>query len=615
MLESFVMLAVLDTILPIFVVVVGIGFLIFVHELGHFAVAKWNKVRVEAFSLGFGPVIWGFWKGETHYRLSLIPLGGYVKMAGETAADEHSDDPAEFLNKPILVRAAVLIAGVAMNMIVGIALFMVAFNIGVPLIVPVAGGVVPGSAADRAGIQPGDRILEVDGTRVIDFYDVIQEIAYASGAVDILIERNGSEILLEAVEPTKDPSGLIQRIGIRPPFEKGVQVDPTGPAGESGLASGDDIVAVAGIRTADPNLIEYRMGVTPIPVPITVVRDGKELTIPVTPRLVQDGEPLAGVSPATRVVDVVWWGERWEKIGLKPGDEFTAVNGERARTIEHARALAQAAAPEPVVFTVLRDGKEVALREVSGVGTAAEWREWFDQIRPRMPSLATTRLTLVDDRSFEDGNPARKAGLPEGAEILEVGGRPVKDWNEVRREIHRTASDEPVQITFRVDEEEPRSISVQRRRQVTRLYGVSFEQKTEIVKRSGIAGSIGAGLRRSFHTGLGILRMLGGIFTGKVSAKALGGPVMIAQISYSTAKKDFIHFLYFLGILSINLAILNILPIPVLDGGHLLFLLIEAVRRKPLPERAMGMFQWAGFLFLILVMVFVIFNDFQRILG
>jgi regulator of sigma E protease len=112
-----------------------------------------------------------------------------------------------------------------------------------------------------------------------------------------------------------------------------------------------------------------------------------------------------------------------------------------------------------------------------------------------------------------------------------------------------------------------------------------------------------------------IVLTLGGILSGRVSAKSLGGPVAIFQLSYSAAKRNIVHFLYFLGILSINLAILNILPIPVLDGGHLLFALIEAIRRKPLSEQSMAMFQWAGFILLISLMVFVIANDLTRMIG
>ena len=112
-----------------------------------------------------------------------------------------------------------------------------------------------------------------------------------------------------------------------------------------------------------------------------------------------------------------------------------------------------------------------------------------------------------------------------------------------------------------------------------------------------------------------IMLTIGGIFTGKVSARTLGGPIAIFQISYSTARRNFIHFLYFLGMLSINLAILNILPIPVLDGGHLMFAVIEAIRRKPLSEQSMAMFQWAGLIALLMLMVFVVLNDITRMIG
>jgi regulator of sigma E protease len=257
----------------------------------------------------------------------------------------------------------------------------------------------------------------------------------------------------------------------------------------------------------------------------------------------------------------------------------------------------------------------MALPAVEGIADAGAWNSLFDQLTGAMSDFKTTKVTLSDDRIFADGNPARKAGLPEGARILAVNDRETKQWDDIRSAIHSFSSDQPLTLRYRLDDGEPQTVTVQRRRVNKRLFGLAFEPTSEVVRREGIGASIQAGLRRSLHTGLGILRMLGGIITGKVSGKALGGPIAIFDISYKSAKKDFVHFLYFLGILSINLAILNILPIPVLDGGHLLFLLIEAIRRKPLPERAMAMFQWAGFLFLILLMVFVVFNDLERILG
>jgi regulator of sigma E protease len=143
-------------------------------------------------------------------------------------------------------------------------------------------------------------------------------------------------------------------------------------------------------------------------------------------------------------------------------------------------------------------------------------------------------------------------------------------------------------------------------------YGIVFRRLSETRRVPGILNAIGAGLRRSLQTASNILRTIGGIFSGRVSAKNLGGPIMIFEVSYQHAERNFVHFLYFLAILSVNLAILNVLPIPVLDGGHLMFLAIEAIRRKPLSERAMGMAQWVGLLLLLMLMAFVIVNDVGR---
>ena len=442
--DPFVMLAFLDTAVNILVVALGIGFLIFVHELGHFAIAKWNKVRVEAFSLGFGPVIWGFWKGETHYRLSLVPLGGYVKMAGETSADEHTNDPAEFLNKSIPVRAAVLIAGVAMNTIIGFGLFVFAFNVGVPLMPPVAGGVVPGSAAASAGILAEDRILEVAGTEVLDFHDVVTEIAYADGPVDILIERDGEEILLKGIKPVKDPSQLVQMVGIERPLAKGIYVEEGSAAEKAGLQAGDELVEIGGIPSTDPATIFRSLSVAKTPVTIVVSRDGEEATFQVEPEIKASVSPIAGIQP---VIDKVFGfapGTRWAEIGLKAGDRFVSVNGTPARSVPHARDLAAGASPAEVTFAVDRDGETVTLPAMADVSGPEAWRDLFDAFSEDQVDFSSTKMTLVDERRFQDGNPARAAGLPEGAELVRIAGKPVKKWKEVQSAIHGVAGDQPV---------------------------------------------------------------------------------------------------------------------------------------------------------------------------
>jgi regulator of sigma E protease len=608
-------LAFLGQAFNVFVVVAGIGLLIFVHELGHFLVAKWNKVRVEAFSLGFGPVVCGFRRGDTHYRLSLIPLGGYVKMAGETPGDEHSSDPAEFQNKSVRARFSILIAGVTMNALVGILLFIFAFNVGVPLPSPVIAAAMPGSPAWKAGLLPGDRILRVNGTEVLDFQDVMEEVAFSRDPVDLVVSRNGRTVEFTDIEPVTDPSVGARMIGIHNRVE--LAVEDGSEAFEAGLRSGDEPLRIQGIPAGDPSDLAAVLQASVGPIIFTVRRGAEVLSVTLNPVASATGEGpgLIGISNWTNRIGTVRAGSPAELAGLRAGDEFVAVAGTPVRDIQDTRRLVMDSAGGPLLVTVRRDGATVDL-PIAGLPASPTGRaDFFLDLAPVAPTESDTRVLLLPDRDFDGGNPARTAGLTDGCRILSVNGKPVSDFLDLRTKIAATETGAPVVLTFEDEQGSHGPVQVHRRPHIARaIPGLAFASSTEVRRVPGILASCSAGLRRSVLTGRRILQFIGGLFTGRVSAQNLGGPVAIFQISYSAAEKNLVHFLYFLGLLSINLAILNILPIPVLDGGHLLFLLIEAIRRKPLPMKAMAIFQWAGLALLLALMAFVIANDVTRLI-
>ncbi len=197
----------------IILVIIGICFLIFIHELGHFLVAKKIGVRVHAFSLGFGPAIIRKQIGETEYKISLIPLGGYVKLAGEQKGEETKGEEWEFMSKKPWQRAAVLIAGVAFNTMLAFVAFVIAFRIGVPFITAEVGQINPGGPAWEADIRPGDKIVKVNDILNPDFEDLFISIALnnSSEGVDLGIEREG-KIFDVNVVPKYNQRGGVQRI-------------------------------------------------------------------------------------------------------------------------------------------------------------------------------------------------------------------------------------------------------------------------------------------------------------------------------------------------------------------------------------------------------------------
>lgn len=303
----------LDFVTTLIVFLFVIGVLIFVHELGHFAVAKLFKIRVEVFSLGFGPRLFGFRRGGTDYRISAIPLGGYVKMLGENPEEARLGPlpPEAFLARPKWQRFLVALAGPAMNLLLAIALpatlFMVSYP-GPAYRVEKAriGAIVPGSPAERAGLRPGDVILEFDGHQNPTWGEVEDlTLAKPNQTVVIVVEREGRRLrvplTLEAVQGRFDiigESGLLP-----PPTTDGVviaQIERGSPAEAAGLRPGDKIVRIDDVE------------ITTFPILVAVVGRsiGKELTL----TYVREGE--------RRQVKVVPFNDRGRgRIGIAPEPE------------------------------------------------------------------------------------------------------------------------------------------------------------------------------------------------------------------------------------------------------------------------------------------------------
>ena len=284
--------------------VLVLGFLIFAHEAGHFFVAKAFRVRVLVFSFGFGRRLFGFRRGDTDYRVSLIPLGGYVRMAGDTPDENHPADPAEFLSKPKWQRFLILVAGPAMNLIIAIAFMAVLSMIGTEIAVvkPILGEVQANMPAAKAGLQAGDLIVAVDGEAINDFDDLRLAVTMHADTPIRVDYRRAGVLHTTTMTPVRADSdyGPIGRAGFFPFIEPLVgRVNPGSPAALAGLRTGDRIVAANGKPVSQfPQFNDVVAAAKGAPIVLGIQRGARTFaaTLPRVPRL-DDRDPYRGFYP------------------------------------------------------------------------------------------------------------------------------------------------------------------------------------------------------------------------------------------------------------------------------------------------------------------------------
>ncbi len=275
-----------------------LGVLVFVHEFGHYAVAKLCGVRVEVFSLGFGKRLWGFRRGDTDYRLSALPVGGYVKMSGENPMEDHTGDPGEFISHPRWQRFLIAIAGPAMNILLAIciltALYMYHHNFEAYLRAPVdLVTVLPNSPATQAGLQEGDRIIKVADVQNPTWQQFRNlEIIGSNEPLDLTIQR-GDTVLHKSVTPLPTGADRIGEIGVEHPQVVGSLTD--GPALAGGVQVNDVLVSVDGKIVHDiPQMLDQLQASKDQPIHLTVLRDRKPVELTLTPKVI-DGKYRVGL--------------------------------------------------------------------------------------------------------------------------------------------------------------------------------------------------------------------------------------------------------------------------------------------------------------------------------
>ncbi len=442
-----------------------LGVIIVIHEGGHFLVAKLFRVRVETFSVGFGPRLFGFRYGETDYRLSALPLGGYVKMSGENPGDEVTGDSNEFMSKPKWQRFLIAFAGPAMNGVLAVGLLAGLYMYGTSVPEFLQGEarvdiVEEGSPAEAAGIQPGDLIVDFDG-----------------------------------------------------------ELNPTWKAVETNVILSPER-----------------------PIAATLIRDGERLNITLTPaRQPRNETGYAGMFPRSRIVVDGYSGadSPAERGGLLPGDEIIAADDvDLARSNRSINEIIQASEGEILAVSVLRCSE----------------------------ALVAQQQNL---QTLESPCEAQRVDL------------------EIHPEVNSDGQ---------------------------RMIGIMYPTVPMVTIELGFIDSIVLSVRTNAGDAMLIFEILGRLIRRETSMRSLDGPIGIVNYSGQALQAGLAPLVRFMALISLNLGVINLLPIPILDGGVMFLLLIEGVTRHDLSLAAKERIVQVSFVFLLTLIVFVIYNDVVKLI-
>ncbi len=614
------------------------GLLVVFHEFGHYIVARWMGVRVLSFSVGFGPVLWARTRGHTEYALRALPLGGYVRMLGDDPTapvdDEIARDPESFHNKPVWRRMLIVVAGPVFNFILPlVVLFVAALIFDGRLLSARVGTPIAGGPAASAGLLPGDLIVRVAGRDVTTFDDLVREIGKRADQPTLLdIDRDGKPVQVtvtprEVVHAGAAEVGIVERVGRiqMAPAEQvpTIAVQAGSPLWQAGLRSGDRVREVGGkpVKTWHALNLALQAASGPVTVRWTPLREkapvprakasqamqslhsGASEQATVVPRGDPSPAPGAaitqrwGAAPGHRLVGpVLLGGPESEIAGLLPGDEVIALDG------------APVAGMEQLYDRLSAPYQRVMLDPAYRVWSATERVQRLQAAMIGHTLLVRRTLTVTEVQA----NLQWRAGLqasappPKGPWQTYLAGLAAAD---AAQQLATGEVQFPtlLKIPVTLGKDDRPDLALELAPLVDRVPPDLIENPHLI--RHAFSASWSQFLRGSTL----ILATTAELFKGNVAVKEVGGVIRMAQMTSEATERGLERVLQLLAALSINLGILNLLPIPLVDGGHLLFLAIEGVRRQPASLRVRQVASFVGLAFLGMLFLVVMKNDLQAL--
>ncbi len=672
------LLGLVQNIGEIALIVFGFGLVVFVHELGHFLAARWAGVRVLAFAVGFGPAVVSWRRGlgvrrgssageyeklaydgpaggvsPTEYRLNWLPLGGYVKMLGQDDADpsHRSAEPDSYNAVAIWKRMAIISAGVIANLLSAAALFVVVFSIGLKAPAAVIGTVAAGSPAADAvplvdgvasGLRAGDRVVRIGGEVPRSFNDVMSAVLTSSPgrALPVVVERDGAGEVAFEVTPRRSPVGILE-MGVGAAGSTTLMDDvpglgsmlselglgPVGPGWRIASVDGESVSMLHEVmRAADAGGGE----------PVRLAFEGPsgtthEAVVETTPALRSVVVQLGGAAARHRTlagfVPVMTVGEaesgsprsgRGYEMGLRTGDVFVRLGGYEYPNVGQGMAAIRAAAGEDLPARVLRDGEVVDLvlrvRRDGTVGFLVD----------ETSSLSDPAVSML----VSEGPGG--ASVRPGSRIVSLNGEAVTTFRDLAQRLQRLAAEAEGSLSFEVGLVSPIDDEAVTRRVVLEGDGVeslasmgwdlplpllAVETEETVLKSEGPVEAVALGLgetkRIMTMTYLTFVRLA----QGSIAPRVLNGPVGIVHTGTTLFDRGFVWLVFFFALVSVNLAVINFLPIPITDGGHMVFLLWEQVTGRPVSIAVQNIATLAGLMLIVGTFLFVTYHDLVRLLG
>jgi len=677
-----------DKMWNVILVLLGFGAVIFVHELGHFIAAKSVGIMVEAFSIGFGPTVIAFKKapgglqvkilpdivpgkndlgllgfalplassspGETEYRISLIPLGGFVKMLGQEdlAADQPSDNPRAFGNKHIWQRAIVISAGVFMNVICGAIVFMIVFAHGVYFPPAVVGYTVPDAPAAHAGIHGGDEIIAIGNKKNINFMDLTLAAAFAgeNEPVPLTVRHPDGSVQTYDVVPANPQTQAekdrgIRILGIAPSSTLIIanvkQPDVLDALRKLGFQPGDIIIAVNGQPITQYYQLHDVMyppagAASPPSITLTIARTQPDEKIPnidiTIPMVMAYGGSnpgqLLGMVPRLKVGHV--FRESAKKAGLEDGDIILQIGSLINPTLQELQEFCANNDNQTTTMLITRkiDDQfvEKQLQVTPQIPSVSIWKQIF--LKPSTKPIIGFTSDLDTAQPVVADTTSKNLSIPRGAEITSIADSAVSDWRDMY-DILLGHQGRQVEITYRLDASQPlQSTTVTIpdnndwlgfvwQADFDGLIDLPLAPLEKLYQGENWSQNLRMGIDRTISFVAQTYLMIRGMIEGTVNINTVSGPVGILKMSYTVVEqqRSRTYYFYFMAVISICIAAFNFLPLPILDGGLIVFLLIEKIKGSPIPVRVQEIVTYIGLILIVGFVLFVTYHDIAKIIS